>query len=177
MNQATKDKISQSLTKFRQEARKTKTACKNGHLLKECGVNKRGQCKKCLSLKSLRWQDKYRKKDPEGYNARICQWRKNNRVKSLDIQRRHLLKKKYGLTPEQVDQVFQAQGKKCGNPGCSATTPGTRNKTWCVDHNHLTGEFRGVLCNGCNAALGFLHDDEARILGLIGYLKQNSAVN
>jgi hypothetical protein len=47
---------------------------------------------------------------------------------------------------------------------CGAT------ETMCIDHDHVTGEFRGMLCNGCNAALGLLKEDFYRIMGLADYL-------
>lgn len=40
------------------------------------------------------------------------------------------------------------------------------------DHNHKTGFIRGLLCAACNSALGFAHDDPARLAALIEYLKR-----
>jgi hypothetical protein len=39
------------------------------------------------------------------------------------------------------------------------------------DHNHLTGTFRGWLCNRCNRALGFLKDSPDRCLALARYAR------
>ena len=68
----------------------------------------------------------------------------------------------YKISPEQIGQILAIE--QCENPGCSNTV------NLCVDHDHATGEVRGRLCNGCNAALGFLGEDAARIRGLIDYL-------
>lgn len=38
------------------------------------------------------------------------------------------------------------------------------------DHDHITGEFRGWLCQACNKALGFLRDNPAYIRALEGYV-------
>lgn len=40
-----------------------------------------------------------------------------------------------------------------------------------VDHDHRTGEIRGLLCRPCNIALGHVYDDPTRLAGLIEYLK------
>jgi len=42
-----------------------------------------------------------------------------------------------------------------------------------MDHNHTTGEFRGVLCNGCNRALGLFKDNEEVVKTALEYLREN----
>jgi Recombination endonuclease VII len=43
-----------------------------------------------------------------------------------------------------------------------------------VDHNHDTGEYRGLLCNGCNFALGQLKDNVQWFANAIVYLRKHS---
>jgi hypothetical protein len=45
-------------------------------------------------------------------------------------------------------------------------------KTGHLDHNHVTGKLRGLLCLQCNMALGLLNDDKAKITGLMTYLEE-----
>jgi hypothetical protein len=42
-----------------------------------------------------------------------------------------------------------------------------------VDHDHKTGEVRGVLCFNCNQALGNVRDDPVVLQGLIDYLRRH----
>lgn len=47
---------------------------------------------------------------------------------------------------------------------------GLETSKLCIDHDHETREYRGILCNGCNKALGFVNDDKVRLLQLVEYL-------
>jgi hypothetical protein len=66
--------------------------------------------------------------------------------------------KLYGLT---LDELISL-GDKC--EVCGDT------ERLCVDHNHFTGQVRGLLCNRCNAALGMLGDSKDNIINLLNYL-------
>jgi len=55
------------------------------------------------------------------------------------------------------------------------TRRGTINDSWCLDHDHSTGKFRGWLCNKCNSALGFFGDDVDIIKRAVKYMEEYSA--
>lgn len=57
------------------------------------------------------------------------------------------LKSLYGITLEQYDSLLASQGGHCAI--CPATEPGGRGG-WKVDHDHVTGKVRGLLCDSCN---------------------------
>lgn len=80
---------------------------------------------------------------------------------------------KYGLTPEQVDELLVRQGGRCAI--CPTTEPGGRYKEWAIDHCHVSGEVRGLLCHHCNTALGGFKDNPLLLQKAIGYLNGNNS--
>lgn len=83
------------------------------------------------------------------------------RAKAAETQRCNRLKK-YGLTPECYRRMLFAQGGRCAV--CLSDRPGPIGKgSFAVDHDHVTGKIRGLLCGPCNVALGLFRDDPAVI--------------
>lgn len=81
----------------------------------------------------------------------------------------NLIRRTYGLEPEQIDQLLQLQDYKC--PICQRPFEGTPH----VDHDHSTKEVRGFLCNNDNNGLGRFEDDVERLQRAIDYLKNPPA--
>lgn len=70
------------------------------------------------------------------------------------------VEKTYGITPEQYRMIYEAQGGRCAI--CRRATGATRRLA--VDHNHKTGEIRGLLCKPCNRyGLGMFARDNPEI--------------
>jgi hypothetical protein len=61
---------------------------------------------------------------------------------------------RYGLTPEKRQELLNKYDNKCAI--CKGVND---NKELFIDHNHITGQVRGVLCSKCNAAIGMLNED------------------
>ena len=80
--------------------------------------------------------------------------------------------REYELSPEEYDELLKRQGGVCGI--CSAdSSAGSNNgrRSLGVDHDHLTGTVRGLLCNNCNRAIGLLNDDPAVLRAALDYLE------
>ncbi len=72
------------------------------------------------------------------------------------------LKRAYGITIEQYDELLEQQNHLCGI--CREA------KKLVVDHDHQTGAVRGLLCNPCNRHLGGLGDTEESLEAALAYL-------
>ena len=81
--------------------------------------------------------------------------------------KRYNLQHFYGITPAYLDAAVAAQDGKCA---VCATLLTATTKGACVDHNHATGEVRGILCSRCNVALGMFQDDPVILSSAIEYL-------
>jgi hypothetical protein len=68
------------------------------------------------------------------------------------------LRRNYQMTPEQFNELWATQNGKCGVCEVLMNPRGRDKDAACVDHNHATGEVRGLLCRGCNHGIGNLKD-------------------
>lgn len=81
-----------------------------------------------------------------------------------DIIRNQALIRKYNSTSEQYEAILTKQGGVCGI--CHEPKPYRLS----VDHDHVTGTVRGLLCRDCNLGIGFLNDSIATLQAAITYL-------
>lgn len=100
--------------------------------------------------------------------------------------RRANLWAKYRITPEQYDALRADQEYCCGICGISETDVdlarvGGRPRTdgqpllkvaLAVDHDHIDGVIRGLLCQSCNAGLGAFGDNPELLRAGIAYLRR-----
>ena len=73
----------------------------------------------------------------------------------------------YGITLEEYEILLTKQNNSCAI--CNAPT-GSNGKRLSVDHNHQTGEVRGLLCDDCNIGLGKFKDNSNLLAIAINYL-------
>lgn len=78
--------------------------------------------------------------------------------------------RKYGLVPEDFDRMVEEQDGKCAICMREFDLSGPTRKDVVVDHDHTTGEVRGLLCQHCNVGIGMLGDDADRIMSAAAYL-------
>lgn len=90
-------------------------------------------------------------------------------------QRAFSLRLKFGLSEEAYDAMVSAQGGLCAICGKLETSKfrGVTRRL-AVDHNHVTGALRKLLCSRCNLNLGILEDVEFREKAL-AYLREHDS--
>lgn len=80
------------------------------------------------------------------------------------VERKRLLKRKYGLTIAQYNQMYETQ------QGCWYICKAKTKLR--VDHNHLTGHVRRLLCQCCNTLIGMAKESILVLSNSIQYLKE-----
>ena len=85
---------------------------------------------------------------------------------TADISRNRKLRTKYGISLNEYEDIYEKQHGVCaicGLPETKAQRRGTGLPVTLdslhVDHDHLTGKVRGLLCYRCNTGIGKLYDN------------------
>jgi len=81
------------------------------------------------------------------------------------------IRKKFGITFEQKRAILTAQGGTCAI--CKGDNSNSK-RDWHIDHCHKSGVVRGILCHGCNTALGSFKDSPEILAAAIEYLCRQS---
>lgn len=77
-----------------------------------------------------------------------------------------------GVTQVQYLEMHRQQKGRCGI--CGKRLRSRRYKAFAVDHCHITGKIRGLLCTKCNTAIGLLDDNPQRMFSAIRWVKGQS---
>lgn len=84
------------------------------------------------------------------------------------------LKRHYGLSRAEYQALNDAQNGTCAIcKGAEKLTLRGRKAALAVDHCHLSGRVRGLLCADCNRAIGMLNDDPTILRAAIAYLEKH----
>jgi hypothetical protein len=123
---------------------------------------RRSECKACSLANRKQWYRDNRDRAISYVRAwqqanpdRVKAWRVRNRERRNEQMREIHLRNKFGLTPDEYDRILSAQGGVC----VLCDRPPTPGISLHVDHDHGTGEIRGLLCMRCNNALGLFQED------------------
>jgi hypothetical protein len=93
-----------------------------------------------------------------------------------EAMRHYGLKRMYGISPEIYSIMLVAQNGVCAickQPETAKSSWGT-SKELSVDHNHVTGEIRGLLCSRCNHMIGHCRENREYLLAGVEYLDKHS---
>jgi hypothetical protein len=105
----------------------------------------------------------------ESHRAQERAYRAANPEKTKAKHIKAYLKGVYGITLEQYETMLKHQNGKCQI--CRKESKGRR---LAIDHDHVTGIVRGLLCVGCNTLIGKLLDSPMRVRNVIRYLERHA---
>jgi hypothetical protein len=83
-------------------------------------------------------------------------------------RREYELVRAYGISAAEYDTLLDSQGGACKI--CGSRNPGGQGR-FHTDHDHAVGRVRGLLCQRCNAMLGFARDDRSILESAVLYLR------
>ena len=113
------------------------------------------------------WSKEFREKNPGYQEAYGKQWFINH---PSYMKKNHVLWR-YGISREQYNEMFSMQKGKCSI--CSRHQEDFK-RAFFVDHDHITGKVRGLICVNCNTVLGHAKDSIDILKNAIKYLIKNS---
>lgn len=114
------------------------------------------RCKLCDRVAARESMRRHRETRPAEHAEKRAVWARNARLRQ------------YGLTTSQYDELLAEQDGKCAI--CGNVEAGAWGGRLPVDHDHVTGDVRGLLCHSCNGGLGQFGDDPERLLAAAAYL-------
>lgn len=138
------------------------------HQSKRCSDDCR---KKAYNASGKKWRDA----NPDKRAAKSARaYARYRATKTFDERKNDTLRRKYGITLAEYDAMLTVQGGSCA----ICRGPQTPGRAFAVDHDHAccSGErscgkcVRGLLCQGCNLALGGMQDDPERLRAAAEYL-------
>jgi hypothetical protein len=118
----------------------------------------------------------HHQKNRERKNQQTVAWKAKNRERDLFLMWRSHLRRQYGLSIEEYDQLLLAQKGACAVCGSVGDV-----RKLCVDHAHVPGydklaapekrkHVRSLLCRECNALLGMARESEDILFAAAAYL-------
>ena len=133
--------------------------------------NNKYRCYKCGEYKDI---SEFHKNRSKRYGIKnLCKecTRKYNKIRpyrqkrNSEYMKNYHLQYKFGIGIDDYNKLYDEQNGCCNI--CKLPF-----ETMDIDHDHKTGEIRGLLCRGCNTALGLFHDNIESLRKAILYLNQ-----
>jgi hypothetical protein len=118
-------------------------------------IKRASRCKKCVKQKNLVWIN-------------------NNKEKYLDYQQSWKFQTRYNISLNDFNKLLKKQNGVCaicGKPELS-TNGKDKIRKLSVDHNHVTGKVRGLLCGSCNLGFGSFKENIDMLKSAIKYARR-----
>jgi hypothetical protein len=132
----------------------------------------RGHVGKCIPCYNRLAKERY-EANPQAVLERNRRWEASDHARfmvALSRSRSEAKQKCHApcsASPEEIEAAFTGSCEMCGK------TEDELGKKLHMDHDHVTGKFRGWLCGRCNGGIGFLNEDVDLLKKAIEYLESH----
>jgi hypothetical protein len=129
-------------------------------------------CTECKEIKDLldfypdpRMRDKRMSRCKACNAQRTRNWELANPQRSRERKRRDWIKRTWNMTEQEYDSFRSQACEICGDI-----------HDMVIDHDHLSGKIRGVLCKKCNNVLGMARDKPNILRAAASYLERSEQI-
>jgi len=140
--------------------------------------------------KQKEYMKQWRAANADKVKAYQKNWKAENAVSQAEYQKAYMadyqmkpdvqyktwernLRRNYRMTPDDFNKLWKDQDGKCAICQVDMQPRGRKLDAAAVDHNHATGEVRGLLCRACNHGIGCLKDNPDVLKSASEYLIKN----
>ena len=121
------------------------------------------------------WGRKYYLENKELVFQRTKNWKSRNKTKLKNFQKKYSLRKLYNLSVNEYENlVRKTNGKCCICNELLVFEARRTGKGAVIDHCHITGKVREIICRNCNYGIGLLQDDFHILERAFNYLKEHA---
>lgn len=154
----------------RHEPMPTEKVCKKHGLLDKASLiyTEKGllRCRLCQYEKNRSWQ----KRNPEKQK----QYKRQTYLRHCERYTEEAILRQRKITKEEYLALIEKQDNKCAICFLEESVIMRKDRSvspLSIDHDHISGKLRGLLCARCNRGLGSFKESEERLINAINYLR------
>jgi len=132
--------------------------------------------KRCKKHGLIRAGQSYKILNSNSYRCTLCKYHNSWKPSAAyrEVQKDRFLKKRYGINNHDYEKMLLSQNNSCAickSVNLNFDPRVGKNRRMAVDHCHVSGKTRGILCYKCNIGLGNFKDNIDYLLSAINYLR------
>ncbi len=106
----------------------------------------------------------------------VLSYQKEYRKQRPEINKDSYLQKRYGISIKEYKEMLDSQNGVCAICYCGETAmKNGKPLSLAVDHDHTTGDVRGLLCSKHNTGIGGFDDNIEHMKSAIAYLEKHKS--